>query len=332
VARFEVTDTGVGIAADDLERIFQPFVRIQGHGIPHVHGTGLGLTIVKLMTEIMGGELRVDSEPARGSRFGLSILLSSADPGLPQGTGSRQYSGYRGRRRQVMVVDDDPDFRTLAGELLGSIGFLVTAVGSSSACLESLDEVEPDLVLLDVNLPDGHGLELARELRRRELACPVIMVSAQAYEQPERSDGSADHDAYLVKPVSETLLLTSVGELLLIDWETAQRTSAAPPVLERETSEVADPAPSTTDIPDHPSIRELVSCARMGYRSGVLALLDEIDAARLLPDNRIRELRQLASHMQFVAMADLLDPAATDVEVSPVAAADGQDHSGVKRS
>lgn len=324
VARFEIVDTGVGIAAADFDRIFQPFERIQGSGIPHVHGTGLGLTIVKLMTEIMGGELRVHSEPGKGSRFGLSILLSSADTGLKPGSGGQRFSGYRGRRRQVLVVDDDPDFRTLVQELLGSLGFRVTVTGSRSACLAALSAVEPDLVLLDVNLPDGNGLVLAHELRERQHACPIIMVSAQVYEQPERPGDSADHDAYLVKPVSEKLLLTSIGELLLIDWDIAPQPPAATPDTEPASREVSMEAPPITTTPDHPSIRELVSCARMGYRSGVLALLDEIDAARLLPEIRIRQLRQLAAHMQFAAMADLLEPVATEANVSPTVAGGGQ--------
>jgi signal transduction histidine kinase/CheY-like chemotaxis protein/purine-cytosine permease-like protein len=315
VARFEIIDTGIGIAADDLGRIFEPFERIHNQHLPHVHGTGLGLTIVKLMTEIMGGELRVASEPGKGSRFGVSLMLSSVEVRATPVYIPQAFTGYRGQRRHVMVVDDDPDFRQLIAELLGSLGFLVTAAGSAAQCTTELEDVEPDLMLLDVNLPDGNGLELASVLRRREHHFPIIIVSAQVHEQPGRPGITADHDSYLVKPVTEQLLFETIGELLRLDWASGPQiaTSNDPPRVEASggaadaVSNDADAAVSGGVAAVHPSIQELISCARMGYRSGVLVLLDEVEGARLLPANTIQTLRLFARTMRFALIADLLE-------------------------
>src|SRR5690606_12013859 len=83
VAEFTISDTGIGIAPEDRERIFRPFERVRKPGQPHVPGTGLGLTITQLLTEIMGGEIALDSTPAQGSTFRVSLMLSRVDdPGV----------------------------------------------------------------------------------------------------------------------------------------------------------------------------------------------------------------------------------------------------------
>ncbi|MBT8147443.1 MAG: response regulator, partial [Gammaproteobacteria bacterium] len=165
VAVFTVKDTGVGIKEEDLERILVPFERIRDPAVPNVPGTGLGLAIVQLLTDIMGGDLKIESEPGKGSTFTISLMmpwLSVPKVSLP----SLQITGYTGKRRIVMVVDDEPIHRGFMSDLLSPLGFTVIEAYDAKNCLTLLQEVTPDIFLLDVSMPPGiTGLELARQLR-----------------------------------------------------------------------------------------------------------------------------------------------------------------------
>src|SRR5690606_24657315 len=107
VAEFEISDTGMGIAPEDLQRVFQPFERGSGAEVRAIPGTGLGLTITQLLTQVMGGEIRVRSVPGEGTVFTVRLLLSEAMEHPPKER-ARQIRGYAGPRRRILVVDDDP--------------------------------------------------------------------------------------------------------------------------------------------------------------------------------------------------------------------------------
>ena len=111
--RLAVRDSGIGIDAADLSRIFEPFERVEGARAPLTPGIGLGLTITRLLTQIMGGELTVTSELNQGSRFRVRLMLSEAlQPLKPAPLESRVY-GYKGERLTVLIADDDPVHRGL---------------------------------------------------------------------------------------------------------------------------------------------------------------------------------------------------------------------------
>src|SRR5690606_6469013 len=122
VAEFTIRDTGVGIAPEDIERIFLPFERVRKAGTPATHGTGLGLTITRLLTEIMGGDLNVQSTPGHGSEFRLSLMLSSL-PYRASPTLALAPVGYHGAPRTLLVIDDDPTHRGLISDMLTTLGF-----------------------------------------------------------------------------------------------------------------------------------------------------------------------------------------------------------------
>ncbi|HTR01014.1 MAG TPA: ATP-binding protein, partial [Candidatus Acidoferrum sp.] len=123
VAEFSVVDTGVGIHAKDLERILAPFERVRSPDVPNVPGTGLGLTIVKLLTDIMGGELKIRSKPGIGSTFAVNLMFSRA-PDQAVVHPSRLITGYKGEPKVILVVDDEPIHRGLLADLLNPLGFV----------------------------------------------------------------------------------------------------------------------------------------------------------------------------------------------------------------
>ena len=296
-----MADTGVGIKVEDLERILVPFERIRDPAVPNVPGTGLGLAIVQLLTDIMGGDLKIESEPGIGSTFTISLMMPWVS--VPKvSLSSLQITGYSGKRKTIMVVDDEPIHRGLMSDLLSPLGFTVIEAYDANNCLDLLNEVTPDVFLLDVSMPPGiTGLELARQLRGKGCDQPVIMLSADAEEHRLKEGERAYHDNYIVKPVNNQKLLESIGDLLDLEWfyipETAKEQQNNNPIQQVDLPEV----------PDHPLCRELLAYAQIGYQSGVVNKLQEIEEARLLESEALEYIKKLSSNMQFSRIVEIIE-------------------------
>ena len=302
VAEFSIEDTGVGIRADDQARILKPFERVRNGQSPVATGTGLGLTIAYLLTEIMGGELRLQSEPGKGSRFTVSLLLSWVESDHRREIPVRRISGYHGPRRSVMVVDDEPIHRGLIGDLLTPLGFSMMEAQSAEDCLALIQHQRPDLFLLDVTMPGMNGLDLAEQLRARGITAPIVMLSADAQERHLNpgDDEPAHHDAYLVKPLVNQKLFNTIARLLKLDWVYGKDRDIPCKSPIRQTA-------STQALPEHPLLAELLAYARIGYRSGVHRTLDRIAAETIVADHRIEQFRQLADTMRFEQLSEALE-------------------------
>lgn len=267
VAEFEVKDTGIGIAPDDIERIFRPFERVYVPTVQSTPGTGLGLTITKLLTEIMGGEIRVESEPGRGSRFAVRMMLSAVhEPQAPSAGKDRKAIGYVGPRLTLVIVDDDAAHRDLMVELLVPLGFSVYVAVDGPSCLTIAATVEADLYLLDVSMPGMSGWQLARLLRESGVASPVVIISADAGSRPKVRMPDDPNDDFLTKPLVLHQFLERIGSLLEIEWITERE------VADRVTrySLPLDGGPSAR------LIEELRQLGEIGYVRGIQSKLDEI--------------------------------------------------------
>ena len=180
VAKFEITDTGEGIHEQQLQEIFQPFTRLNTVTGNAISGSGLGLTISKILAEIMGGELNVTSNVGEGSTFTVRLFLANL------GNNSEPYEtesiiGYHGRRIQLLVVDDQSDHRELIKSLLAPLGFSIHEAESGEDCLEKITHLQPNLVLLDLAMTGIDGAETVQRLRLQKYTLPVIILSANAY-------------------------------------------------------------------------------------------------------------------------------------------------------
>lgn len=301
VAEFRIKDTGPGIAPAQLQRIFEPFERIRNSDTAHLPGTGLGLTIVKLLTEIMGGDLQVNSAPGQGTEFKVSLMLPWVDSAqLSDDASQSTLIGYAGYPRTLCIVDDDPVLRGLLADLLVPLGFKVLEAHDGPTCLELVKQQWPDLFLLDIAMPGMSGLELAKALRHAGGQVPIVMLSADAREYNQPSDYQTDYNDYLVKPVSNRVLLETLAKQLSLEWIT-QRSAAEPlPAPARA------PRSEDTPLPDHPLLRELSAYAEMGYQKGVKQLLAQIAQAQLLHPTQLTRLEQLSASFQFEALATFL--------------------------
>ncbi|MGE4481396.1 ATP-binding protein [Acidocella sp.] len=264
VTEFIVADTGHGIRPEDLSKIFEPFER--GH-LPAAHavpGTGLGLTISKLLTEILGGEISVESILGRGSVFRVRLLLSEA-LGAEAGAPARRITAYAGPRRKLLIADDDPDHVRLITDALTPLGFMVFSAPDGPACLELSQDTMPDLVILDISMPGMSGLEVARHLRAAGGTMKILMISGNLHDAARQGD--TGYDAFLAKPIDLRALLDKIGLLLGLDW-----------VHEQPKPQIAAPVIPTA-LPEEDVLEELRQLARIGYVRGLEARLRELEAA-----------------------------------------------------
>jgi signal transduction histidine kinase/CheY-like chemotaxis protein len=268
VAEIDVEDTGVGILPQDQQRIFEPFERAERPRGPAIPGTGLGLTITKMLTEVMGGEISLTSEFGKGSRFRVRLMLSAVARSQLSRPSETRVTGYRGARRTVLIADDEPSHRDLLHEILAPLGFILLSARDGTECIELAADSRPDLFLLDIAMPDADGWAVARHLREtgHERAA-IIMISANAGD--DRGGPTADtfHNDYLIKPIIITQLLGKIGAWLQLEW-----TDDSP--AETPRSPLATLLPS--QLPARHHVEELLYLGRIGYVRGIHMKLDEI--------------------------------------------------------
>ena len=205
---FGVTDSGDGIAPADLERIFEPFFIGSGGQSARVargNRIGLGLSICRDLVRLMGGDLRVESQPGMGSSFSFSIdcpVLSatSASEALPVRT---RRLGRRQGELRILLAEDDAAARLSLVDLLEALGCWVEAVPSGNALLALLADPTQrwDLILTDQAMPDGDGWVVLRQVRAAWPTLPVVVLSAMALRRPSHFPAELDFDACLSKPV-----------------------------------------------------------------------------------------------------------------------------------
>ncbi|ANB72169.1 hypothetical protein AYM40_07160 [Paraburkholderia phytofirmans OLGA172] len=178
---FEVEDTGIGVESLELDTIFAAFARGQNGRVPAA-GTGLGLAICRDIVRLMGAEIHVHSQVGQGSCFWFKLETTVSAAPLATVNPSWIITGYKDERKKVMVVDDVLDNRAVLVDMLTPLGFVVTEAKDGADALEKASAQVPDLVLVDLVMPDMDGLETIRRLRcmRTLEGTPVIVVSASA--------------------------------------------------------------------------------------------------------------------------------------------------------
>jgi signal transduction histidine kinase/CheY-like chemotaxis protein len=223
VVVFEVQDTGIGIESGNLDRIFEPFERVEsGQKQP---GVGLGLTITRLLVDIMGGQLTVESVPGLGSTFRVKMFLSEVNmsPGEPVGPGTRRL--HLLPRRRILVVDDNPAHLQLTRDLLAPTGLDLMTADSGLAALDLCRKAMPDLIMMDVNMPHMDGWDTARLIREEhgeEIA--ILMVSANVHDFQRARKPDDPHDDHLTKPYDIDALIERILMLLELDSPAPQGT------------------------------------------------------------------------------------------------------------
>lgn len=215
--RIFVQDTGVGISENNLEKIFDPFERI-GAEKGSIEGTGLGLSVVKQLVKLMNGEVGVSSVVGEGSKFWIDLPLTDATAGSGQGTGimSASYSGLPHYKGKVLYVEDNPANVELVDQIISSQRPSVDLITDNTGLniVQKAEVYMPDMILLDLNLPEIHGSEIIQQLKANVITAqiPVIVLSADALPSQIknlRNLGAAD---YITKPLQVQRLIEVIDQ------------------------------------------------------------------------------------------------------------------------
>jgi signal transduction histidine kinase len=298
MAVVEVADTGPGIAEAELAQIFEPFARgnSAGGGAP---GAGLGLTIAKMLTDLMGGELCARSTPGAGSVFKVRLFLPQVHAAVPApsaSAGARR--GYEGARRRILVVDNEEADRELLVALLEPLGFELRTAASGHDALDLLAAgLQPDAILVDLAMPGIDGWETIRRVRRMpHVHAKLAVVSANAFDKGLENDAGIRAEDFILKPLRHTELLDWLGRQLGLRW-----------LQEQPVATPADkPATGAWSWPRAELLEPLRHAVQLGYYRGILNQLDAIDAAQPECGGFSGAMRELARQFRFEAMVQAL--------------------------
>lgn len=270
---FQVVDTGIGIAEDELDEIFQPFEQVRHD--THYEGTGLGLAISRSLVSLMGGELQVKSSPDGGTTFWFAIEIpKSANIRNSRQKARKLIVGYEGERKKVLVVDDKWENRSVLVNMLKPLGFAVSEAADGEQALAKASEVGPDLVLMDLVMPVMDGFEATRQLRNNSAFknIPVIALSASVFDENQRQSSEAGCDDFIPKPVRVDILLEKLQIHINIDW-TYDKGS----LLATEKVEDIAPTPATLVPPPSEEIEHLAELAKSGDIRRIVKQLQKIE-------------------------------------------------------
>jgi PAS domain S-box-containing protein len=219
VIRFSVSDSGPGIAPQDIAKLFEPFSQV---GVHTGSGTGLGLAISRSLVEQMKGQLHVESNVGWGSRFWFDVGLPAASGIFPRGAvdPNRMVAGYEGPRRRVLIVDDHAANRAVLVDLLQPLDFILAEAADGEKALAEAGRFQPQLVLMDLRMPGIDGLEATRRLRAQPGGAEmgIIAVSASAYAVDRSECLAAGCDAFLAKPFKAEELWDLIERVLGVTW------------------------------------------------------------------------------------------------------------------
>jgi len=209
--RFAVRDTGIGIAPEHIGSVFKEFTQADSTMTRRYGGTGLGLAISQRLVRLMGGNLTVQSEVGRGSEFAFAVALPVESTSPTRSTGLAALGG-----RRMLIVDDNQTNRRILREMLAAEGIKVDEVSTAAEGLEALRRVRYDIAILDVQMPDMDGFQLATAVRgEKKIARTNLLMLTSA---GQRGDGERCRElgirGYLTKPISRSDLLEALGTVL----------------------------------------------------------------------------------------------------------------------
>ena len=306
MAMIEIEDTGPGLSPAEQERIFEPFTRASAPGSA-APGAGLGLTIAKMLTDLMGGELTVSSTPGVGATFRVKLFLPQVHEAVgslavaPRPLTSPLRRGYVGPRRRILVVDNEEADRELLVNLLQPLGFELRSAASGHDCLDLIAAgYRPDVIFMDLAMPGIDGWETIRRLRsvgRGQASTPlsIAIVSANAFDKGLENDVGIAAEDFILKPVRHSELLDWLTLRLSLTWLEAP---VPAPDCAPQTATLIYPAPALLA-----ALSELVD---LGYYRGILNKLDEIESSEPSCADFVLAMRTLTRQYRFETMSEQL--------------------------
>jgi PAS domain S-box-containing protein len=304
--RFQIEDTGQGIAPEELEKIFLPFHQA-GDPNYRAEGTGLGLAITQKLVDMMEGNLQVTSQLGRGSSFRLELtLLETTELVKPRHEEKPIIRGFEGAARKLLVIDDKWENRSVMVNLLKPLGFEIAEAHHGGAGLNQAKEWRPDLILTDLVMPVMDGFEFARQLRKipEFKDTPVIAISASVFDYHQQESLDAGCNAFLPKPIRAEDLLETLRTHLGLTWIYEQATTAT--VIEESvaTATAEEAAPLVRLSPEQAAI--LLKLAEIGDIKGILKQVAEFESQDPQLKPLTSKIAQLANNFEDEQICEMM--------------------------
>jgi signal transduction histidine kinase/CheY-like chemotaxis protein len=275
--RFAVEDSGIGIQSEDIEKIFLPFEQV-GSIKKQAEGTGLGLAISQKMVEMMGGTLQATSQLGEGTTFWFEIELKETAQwnSLNSIVSTRgNVIGFEGEQRQILVVDDHWENRSVVVNLLEPLGFTMLEAENGQEGLDKALEWQPDVIVTDLTMPVMDGHEMIAQLRQySEISSDLVVIvsSASVFESDRQKSLEAGANDFLPKPIQKETLLQSLQQHLNLEWIYEQQFESQATNVEQNTTSVTQ---TTEIIP--PSVDDVTILHDLSKKGLINDLLQEID-------------------------------------------------------
>jgi len=304
--RFQVEDSGIGIAPDELGKIFLPFQQA-GERHYQAQGTGLGLAISKRLVEMMGGELHVESTLGQGTTFWMELDLPEVFSMIPKQTEKRIIIGIDGPSRKVLVVDDQWENRSVLVNLLKPLGFEIMEASNGQESVEKARQFRPDVILMDLVMPVMDGFEATRSIRQvNELTDVIIIVtSASAFQQDQEVSLAAGCNDFLAKPIQLDEMLEKLREHLKLEWvyEVDRR-----PKKTQDHLQISDKTTQPLVVPPAPIIKTLYEFTMQGHIDGIIEQATQLEKTDEKFKPFATELLRLANEFQVRKIRELIKP------------------------
>lgn len=233
---FEIADTGKGIAAEELDRLFQPFVQTAS-GLQSKEGTGLGLTLSRQFVQLMGGNISLSSEVNCGSTFYFDIRVELARRSqVPAPTSRKRVHSLAPTQPtyRMLVVDDRLENCHILTQLLNSVGFETCVATNGQEAIQQWQTWHPQLIWMDMRMPIMDGYEASRQIRAQEhknsnSRTVIIALTASAFEEQRADILAAGCDDLIRKPFREEVIFNKIAEHLAVEYVYAQEPDNQPP-------------------------------------------------------------------------------------------------------
>jgi PAS domain S-box-containing protein len=234
--RFEIEDTGIGIAPENISRIFAPFEQAESTTTRRFGGTGLGLTISRRLADLMDGTLTVESIVGRGSVFRFDVTLPRSTMSALSVTSDRGTIVSVRTGARILLVEDNEFNLEVAVQTLEGAGLVVETAGNGVEALSRIAEAQYDLVLMDILMPEMDGLEATRRLRASGIELPILAMTANAFEEDRRRCLDAGMDGFITKPVEPAQLFAEIARWIPEENLKFEKSTTALPILVAESA------------------------------------------------------------------------------------------------
>lgn len=301
----EVEDTGIGIAENEIDEIFLPFHQLNKSKVT-TEGSGLGLPISRNLLNIMGSELKVNSNVGKGTKFWFDLDLHTAEnifdnDEVVEEKHSPQIIAYKGSTHKVLLVDDNKKNRSLLRDILLPIGFEIQEAVNGKDAIEKSKTFHPELIIMDLVMPIMDGIEATKEIRKIPSLEKVVVIgiSASAIKGKKQMAFKRDCNDFIAKPIHIVELLDCIKRQLGIEWVYEEETESK---IKKDDGDELVPF----IIPPREDLGILLKYAQTGHVTGLQNILEEIKRKDKQYIPFVNKIEGLAENFQFKQIDEII--------------------------